>query len=306
MARPASQLSRADAQTREPATGAPLVVGLLGRVELRVGEREVRIPSRGPQSLLAVLALKPRVRTREAVASEIWPDGEGSGVSASLRQALWLLRSAFNATGLDLDEYLDIDAEVVGFRPTVQLDLDVARFERLLEMRPARPEEAIALYRGDLAECLALECFALERERLSDAYEDALALAAEGRMIAGDVDDARSAALRLLSRDPLREEAHAVLIWAHGLAGTRSQVVRQYRRLAEMLERELGVEPLPETVAVFRASIAATVERSRTRSATAVFAGRPRSDRGREPTGIVRRMPVASVSDRGIGVASTG
>jgi DNA-binding SARP family transcriptional activator len=251
---------------------APLLIGLLGRVELRVGDREVRLPSRGPQSLLAVLALKPRVRTREAVASEIWPDGEGSGVSASLRQALWLLRSAFNGTGLDLDEYLDIDAEVVGFRPSVQLDLDVARFERLLEMRPARPEEALAIYRGDLTECLALECFALERERLCDAYEDALALAAEARMIAGDVDGARSAALRLLSRDPLREEAHAVLISAHGQAGSRSQVVRQYRRLAEMLERELGVEPLPETDAAFRMAMVEVVERSRLRAAMLAYA----------------------------------
>ncbi len=306
MARPASQPPRTDGPARDLATAAPLVVGLLGRVELRVGDCDVRLPSRGPQSVLAVLALKPRVRTREAVASEIWPDGEGSGVSASLRQALWLLRSAFNATGLDLDEYLDIDAEVVGFRPSVPLDLDVARFERLLEMRPARPEEALAIYRGDLAECLALECFALERERLSDAYEDALALAAESRMSAGDVDGARSAALRLLSRDPLREEAHAVLIWVHGRTGSRSQVVRQYRRLAEMLERELGVEPLPETVAVFRASIAATVERSRARSVSSAFAGRPAAEPGRGPAGIVRRMPVAPVSDRGIGVASTG
>ncbi len=306
MPRSASQPPRTGASAPDRSIPAPLTVQLLGRVVLRAGDREIRLPSRGPQSLLAVLALKPRVRTREAVASEIWPDGEGSGVSASLRQALWLLRSAFNSAGLDLDEYLDIDAEVVGFRPTVRLDLDVADFERLLEMRPARPEEALALYRGDLTECLALECFALERERLSDAFEDALALAAERRMLSGDVDGARLAALQLLSRDPLREEAHAVLIWAHGRTGSRSQVVRQYRRLAEMLERELGVDPLPETVAVFRASIAATVERSRARTTASAFAPEPRLEHGRDRTGVVRRMPVASATDRGIGVASTG
>jgi DNA-binding SARP family transcriptional activator len=65
----------------------------------------------------------------------------------------------------------------------------------------------------------------------------------------------------------LREEAHAVVIGVHGLLGTRSQVIRQYRRLADVLERELGENPLPETEAIYRQALARTFERSRERAA---------------------------------------
>ena len=96
-------------------------------------------------------------------------------------------------------------------------------------------EAAVELYHGDLLEGLGHDCFAAERERLSDRFEDALAIVAERRLADGDVAGAQAAADRLLERDPLREEAHAVLIAVHGLIGSRSQVVRQYRRLHDVL-----------------------------------------------------------------------
>ena len=256
-------------------TPCPLDVRLLGRVELSVAGREIRLASRSAQALMAVLALRPRVRTREAVAAEIWPDADGAGTSASLRQALWLVRSAFAAAGVGLSDYLDIDAEVIGFRSCAPLDVDVVRFEAALRDPASGTDEVMALYQGDLTECLALECFAVERERLSDAFEDALAIGAERRLLAGDLDGARAVAERLLARDPLREEAHAVLLRVHGRIGTRSQVIRQYRRVTELLDRELDVEPLPETEAAYRAALADALERSRVRAAGVAFGGHP-------------------------------
>jgi DNA-binding SARP family transcriptional activator len=254
---------------------APLEIRLLGRVELSIAGQEIRLASRGAQALIALLALKPRVRSREAVATEIWPDGEGSGTSASLRQALWLVRSSFAAAAVPLDRYLTIDAEVIGLSACAPVDLDVARFEAALRGSAAGPEDALSLYHGDLVECLGLECFANEAERLSDAYEDALTLVAERRLAAGDPIGARDAAELLLARDPLREEAHATLLRVHGQVGSRAQVVRQYRRLTQLLADELGVEPLPETLAAYRVAMAETVERSRLRAAALAFATGP-------------------------------
>ena len=133
---------------------------------------------------------------------------------------------------------------------------------------PTAPTEtAVELYRGDLAEGLGHDCFAAERERLSDLFEDALSDVGEQRLRRGDLGGARRAAEELLARDPLREEAHALLISIHGLTGSRSQVVRQYRRLRAVLDRELGVEPLPESEATYRLALVRTLERSRARAA---------------------------------------
>ena len=255
------------------APGVPtLGIHLFGRVELRVGDREVRLRSRAAQALIGLLVLTARIRTREAVAAELWPDSEGGGVAASMRQALWHLRSDFLSAGLLLDSYLHIELDAIGLRPDAPVSLDVDRFEACLRGHPPRLEDALLLYRGDLAEWLGLECFASDRERLSDAYEDTLALVAQERFEAGSAEGARETALALLARDPLREEAHATLLRVFGRAGSRTHVVRQYRRLVELLDRELGVEPLPETAATYRAALADTFERSRRRTLGAALA----------------------------------
>ena len=250
---------------RQPTTG--LDITLLGRVTIRTAEGiEVRLIGRHVQALFTLLALTRRPRTREAIATDLWPE---SLVAATgpLRQALYQLRTALIAAGLDVDTVLETDAETVGLRAEAIQSLDVARFEACTDEVSCPAEDAVGLYAGDLAEGLGHDCFAAERERLADRYEDALALVARQRLAAGDEDGARLAAERLIARDPLREEAHEVLIAVHGMTGTRSQVVRQYRRLCEVLDRELAEVPLPETDATYRTALAKTISRSRERAA---------------------------------------
>jgi DNA-binding SARP family transcriptional activator len=245
-----------------PTAAARLSVRLLGRVEASVGARLLRLGGRHSQALFALLVLDRRRRAREALAAELWPDSDGP-TSACLRQALWVIKGSLSEAGIDPRQLLEIEPEVLGIRDDAEIDLDVEAFVAAIRTKPADPETAIALYLGDLAEGLGHECFATERERLSDAYEDGLALAAIERLERGLIEPARNAAELLLARDPLREEAHAVLIRVHGTIGTRSQVIRQYRRLCSVLDRELQVEPLPETDVAYRQALESTVERSR-------------------------------------------
>ena len=245
------------------AIGSRLGITLLGRLTIRTtGGSEVRLLGRHAQALFTLLALTRRPRTREAIAADLWPDSMAIS-TGPLRQALYQLRQALAAAGMDPDAVLEADGESIGIRPGAVDSLDVVAFEHCTDDPTCGAEEAIGLYGGDLAEGLGHDCFAAERERLSDRYEDALALAAMGRLANGDVGGARLAAEQLILRDPLREEAHAVMIAIHGLVGTRSQVVRQYRRVREVLARELDVVPLPETDATYRVALARTVERSR-------------------------------------------
>jgi DNA-binding SARP family transcriptional activator len=251
---------------------ATLSIRLFGRLEVRAAGVNVRIAGRHAQALTALLALRPRPRLRDAIAADLWPDVDGPS-AGSLRQALWLVRSSLASAGLEPDCWLETDQDTLGLQAGAILDLDVARFERLAETadEALAEEAALALYRGDLLEGLGHECFAADRERLSDCYEDLLARVAAARLARGDVVGARLAATELLGRDPLREEAHAVLIAAYGLAGSRSQVVRQYRRVCSILRSELAVTPLPETDAAYRVALAAAASRSHERASAIVF-----------------------------------
>jgi DNA-binding SARP family transcriptional activator len=244
-----------------------LAVRLLGRLEVRAAGRPVRIGGRHAQALTALLVLRPRPRLRDTLAAELWPEA-GVPSAASLRQALWLIRSSLTAAGLDADRWLEADQDTIGLHPATTLELDVDRFERLATSDdPGDRERAIPIYAGDLLESLGHECFAADRERLSDVYEDLLSVVAQQRLEQGDIAGARQAASELLIRDPLREEAHGVLIAAYGREGSRSQVVRQYRRVCAILSAELAVAPLPETEAAYRMALAVAAARSRERAA---------------------------------------
>ena len=252
--------------TIEPGLRIRVRVGLLGRLDARTTSgRHIRLPGRHAQALFALLVLTRRPRCREAIAADLWPDA-GGGSAGSLRQALWLVRQGLAEAGIRPDGLLDIDADTVGIRIEARIDLDVTAFETCLADDAYGAETAIDLYQGDLLEGLGHDCFAAERERLSDRFEDALAIVAERRLAADDPIGARSAAERLLERDLLREEAHAVLIATHGLIGSRSQVVRQYRRLRDVLWRELDEAPLPDTEAIYRQALDRTMRRAMKRA----------------------------------------
>jgi DNA-binding SARP family transcriptional activator len=258
--------SEAVMPTTAPTEQVRLKVDLLGRLDARTADdRHIRLPGRHSQALFALLVLARRPRSREAIAADLWPEADGTS-AGSLRQALWLVRQGLAEAGFAAGEVLDIDTDTVGIRLDATIDLDVTSFEQCLANDACGAEAAMELYAGDLLEGLGHECFATERERLSDRYEDALAIVAERRLAAGDPVGARAAADRLLERDPLREEAHAVLIAVHGLIGSRSQVIRQYRRLEAILVRDLGEAPLPDTEATYRQALMRTIERAQQRA----------------------------------------
>lgn len=245
---------------------AGLHVRLLGRFEATTADgRSIRPAGRHSQALFTLLVLDRRPRAREAIAADLWPD-DLAGPSSPLRHALYQLRGSLTLAGVDPDSVLEVDGETMGVRPGAIATLDVDRFEDATRPPAVDLDLAIALYTGDLAEGLGHDCFAQERERLADRFEDCLAAAADQRLRDGDLHGARHAAERLLARDPLREEGHAVLIGIFGRSGSRAQVVRQYRRVRDVLARELGEPPLPETDAAYRSAMAQVVARSRERA----------------------------------------
>ena len=264
--RVAEAASLADAAFAVPAPRACLSISLLGEIGVSWQGRPVNLGGRNGASLVAVLALHHRARSREAIAADLWPDAPGQLGAAWLRQALWLVRRGLLAAGADPATLLDATDEAIGFRAGLDLDVDVRRFEAMLEPPDPRPQEAVQLYAGEFVEASALDCFARERERIADLYEDALVDAARIHLARGEIAAACRAALRILGRDPLREEAHGVLIESYGIAGSRSQVARQYRRLRAVLDAELDVEPLPETEVAYRRALL----RARARSAELV------------------------------------
>ena len=63
-----------------------LSIRLLGRLEIRAGTLPIRIGGRHAQALIALLALRPRLRLRDTIAAELWPDADGPWLPRSARR----------------------------------------------------------------------------------------------------------------------------------------------------------------------------------------------------------------------------
>lgn len=84
-----------------------------------------------------------------------------------------------------------------------------------------------------------------ERRHLMAASEAVLQDAARARLAQGDAAAAVADATRLVELSPLDENAHVLLILALRAAGEHEAAAAQARACAELLRRELGVDPGP-------------------------------------------------------------
>jgi DNA-binding SARP family transcriptional activator/predicted ATPase len=208
------------------------------------------------QSFLAYLLLhRGTPQPRQYVSFLYWPDSTESQARTNLRKLLYDLRQALP----DPDTFLHADDQTIRWRDEAPLRLDVDAFETSLAeaegagWAQAALERAVELYGGDLLPSCYDDWILPERERLRERYRDALARLAQLLEETGDLRRATEVGNRLLRDDPLHEPAYRRLMRLHAARGDRAGALQVYHRCVVVLEQELGVEPLPETQAVYEA-----------------------------------------------------
>ena len=220
---------------------------------IREGE-PVAFDTRKAIAVLAHLALAERPRSREVLCELLWPKHDPDHSRGALRRTLSTLRKAIG------EEWLDTAGDSVALRRGPGLELDVARFRELAATTGSLESlsEAVELFSGDF-----LEGFALRDSPEFDHWQmgkgdglrrelsSALRRLVEKLGARGDYEAAVPHAERWLDLDPVHEPAHRELIRLYAWTGDRAGALEQYRRCVRTLSQELGVAPLPETVAVY-------------------------------------------------------
>jgi DNA-binding SARP family transcriptional activator len=249
-------------EDRAPA-GHLLSVHLLGQFQVRLDDVAVDDwPSGRGRSLFKYLVTHrdpwPR---RERLMEAFWPEAAPAAARNSLNVAVHGLRRAFRA-GTEVPVVVLQDG-AYRLGPELRLWLDVDEFERQVARgrrldgagdpagAAAEYERALALYQGDfLADDPYEEWPVTTREHLLLAYLDVLdrlgGLAFDRRQYGASVALCRL----LVERDPCREDGHRRLMRCFVRQGQPHLALRQYRACAAALDRELGVDPDPATVAL--------------------------------------------------------
>lgn len=241
-----------------------LTIRLLGAVEWhRNGTPMGALAAPRLQALALYLLLRRGVpQSRAHLAFLFWPDTSEAQARTNLRNLLAQLRQAIPALG----DYLEIEAHTLRWRSPGPYSLDVAAFEEAVAAARATADHArrralllggLEHYGGDLAPGSYDDWLLPERDRLRQLYQQALEELVALLAAARDDQLALAYARRLLHSDPLREASYGLLMELYAATGDRAAALQAYRRCAELLVRELGVEPGPELRARYESLSAA-------------------------------------------------
>jgi DNA-binding SARP family transcriptional activator len=244
---------------------ATLRIYTLGPFKVLRGEEPIPPPAwRGQQTrtiFKLLLARRGRVVPADQLLEILWPEDDPDTTRRRLHVRVSQLRHALDPD--DPSAYVLTVEEGYTFNPETDCWIDAVEFEACAQWGRRCQEsgglaEAItacetarALYQGDFLEEDLYEDWAFaERERLREQFLTVLTELAECYACQGRYRRAIACCREVLAADPYREAVYVRLMLYHYYAGEQTQALRTYERCGQALADELGVEPLPATVAL--------------------------------------------------------
>jgi predicted ATPase/DNA-binding SARP family transcriptional activator len=241
-----------------------LSICLLGGFQILQGEDSFgseRFRLRRASDVIKLLALTPKHRLqRDQLLEWFWPEHDPALSANSLHQVLRSARQVLGA--LRPPCYLRFEDDFLCLHSEPQPWVDVEAFEAAAAQvcqgqDPSLYQAALALYTGELLPEDRYEGWVIQRrDAIQRTYLDLLQNLARLYEARGEHQPAIATYLRLISADPLLEDAYAGLMRAYALSGQRAQALRHYQFLQETLSKELATEPDPDTRKLYQLILA--------------------------------------------------
>jgi predicted ATPase/DNA-binding SARP family transcriptional activator len=218
--------------------------GVLGALVFERDGRSVPLPSGRQRSLLALLLLAGGVPlSRDRLIDELWGERPPASAVSALHVHLSKLR------GL-LGDLLVLEAAGYALQAGA-FELDVWRFDALVEQARTEPErtvallsEALGLFRGEPLSDVACEgSIAQWRRALEEKRMQAILLRIDAELAAGAAGELVAELERLASEHPFEERLWGQLMLALYRAGRQADALEAYQRARRLFAAELGLEP---------------------------------------------------------------
>ncbi len=226
-----------------------LQILLLGQGNVLTAGTPAKLPKRATTlAMLAMVALRRgQPVARDALAFNLFPDVDEAVAAKELRRYLWRAARALPARAAE--PLLIVDSETIRWNVAGAAFVDAIEFERLAS-DAATQAAAVDLYAGDLLEDVYEDWIVTDRERLRTHYLQALHdLVAANRSARNNVA-ALGYARRFLITEPWREDVVRQAMAIHYALGDSSGALTEYELFAKRLRAEMGIDPMPETLAL--------------------------------------------------------
>ena len=251
----------APGRRQPPAAGVQICV--LGSFQILKGWSPLPLrPGGKVEQLVGALALNANGLVRDELLGLVWPESEQDLAGQSLNTLVhWLSRSLSDA----LDGSAPVLRQAGRYRLNTEggVTIDAQAFDAAVDAGDRRSRSgdvveamvaygnALRLYGGDLAIGSGIQ-HVIERERLRTRYLSVFAGLADLHFAASDYERTLVNALRLLTCEPCREDAHRMAMRCYVRLGQRAQAMRQYRICAEVLALEYDARPEELTEELYR------------------------------------------------------
>ncbi len=235
----------------------PLQIALLGAPRVEAQGRTVAIERRQARALLYRLAAALQPMPREILCALFWPEIGEDVARRNLSRLITILHHALPDLLHTVEDQLGLNWE--------RAEVDVRGVNQLWGVWKTQGEidalrRAIGLVRGPFLAGFSLPgnsefdtWAAVEREYWNRLTLEGLEALIDAEVRRQAYRSAIEFARRSLALDELNEGVHRRLIELYARTGDRAAALHQYERCALVLERELGVDPLPETQALYHA-----------------------------------------------------
>ena len=246
-----------------------LIINLLGPVEI-LREQSRRLASdawtlsRALKVLCFIASRQNHRATKDAIVETFWSETPLGDIDKNFWPTISYIRRALNSNQAVKKNFIRYRESAYYLNPEFNYLIDIEEFERLISHAHARRREgdaagfadtahrAIELYRGDFLEEFYDTWAEEQRAYYRNLYFATLKELADHYHRAEQYGQAINYCQIIIKRDPYREDIHRQLMDAYAHTGNRAALRDQYENLKTLLMEELGVDPLPETVATYK------------------------------------------------------
>lgn len=245
---------------------------LTGRVSVEVAGRLIgpeAFPGQQGRVLFACLVLEQgRPITRAELAEVLWPGALPNAWESALSAVVSKLRTLLARSAPEAEASLlsDRGAYELRFAARTWVDIDSAADAiheaeaslRADDPRAAYGPSAVALHIARRPFLPGEQGPWIEgrRDRLRDILLRALEARTEIYLWNAEHALALQTAKELVGLEPFREAGHRLVMRSHCAMGNSAEALRAYERCRRLIARELGVDPSPQTKAVYEEVLA--------------------------------------------------
>jgi LuxR family maltose regulon positive regulatory protein len=246
-----------------------LTINMLGPVEVLREQGRKLAPdawtlSRALRILCFIASHHNHRATKDAIMETFWPDSRLEDIDKNFWPTVSYIRRALNSNQEVKKNFIRYRESAYYFNPEFSYSLDNEEFERKIAAAHERRREgdidrfttaarqALELYRGDFLEEIYDNWVEEPRAYYQNLYFATLKDLADHHHRAEEYEQSIAYCKTILNRDSYREDIHRQLMDSYARVGNRAAVREQYENLKTLLTEELGVDPLPETVATYK------------------------------------------------------